>query len=125
MSDSTIILIVVVASVAVLVPIALAFIARNKRTERRRRQAGEIREKAAEQAHEVGQREAHAEQIAAKSRAMRAESEALAAQAENLEHRPHQHRSDAATARSELDSEFQRADKIDPGAPASDTPPAR
>jgi hypothetical protein len=56
---------------------------------------------------------------------VRAESEALAAQAENLEHQAHQHRNDAATARSELDSEFQRADKLDPGASTSDTPPAR
>ncbi|WP_162111490.1 hypothetical protein [Mycolicibacter kumamotonensis] len=70
MSSSTIILIVVVAIVAVLVLIAVAFIARNKRAERRRSQAGAIRDKAAEQAHEVGQREAHAEEIAAKSRAM-------------------------------------------------------
>ena len=98
--------------------------ARKKRTEHRRVQAGDIREKAVEQSHEVGQREALADETAAKARAAKAEAEAMAAHSAGLQHQAQARRTDAATSRSELNREFERADKIDPDSPTSDTPPS-
>lgn len=115
MSASTIILIIVLVIAGVLILAALALTLRNKRTESRRAEAGQIRDKAAEQAHVVGQREAFADEVAARGRAAQAEADAMAAQAASLEHQAQQHRSDAATARSEVHQEYARADKVDPG----------
>lgn len=119
MSPSTIILIIVALAAGILILVALGLTMRNKRTEKRRTEAGVIRDKATEQSHSVAQREALAEEIAAKSRAAQAEAEAMAAQAARLEHQAQQHGSDAATARAELDREYARADKLDPPHPKS------
>ena len=54
MTTNTIVLIVVVAVVAILLIAAIAWVARNKRTQHRRVEAGDIRDKAAEQSHKVG-----------------------------------------------------------------------
>jgi hypothetical protein len=97
-------------------------VGRKKRTEHRRVQAGDIREKAVEQSHEVGQREALADETAAKARAAQAEAEAMAAHAVGLQHQAHTHRTDAATSRSEVNRQFERADKIDPDSDASADP---
>ena len=77
-------------------------------------EAGEIRDKAAKQSHEVGQREALADETAAKARAAQAEAEAEAAHATGLQHQAQIRRSDAATARDDVNQEFDRANKIDP-----------
>ena len=69
MTTSSIVWIVVAVVAAVLLVAAIAWVARKKRTEHRRVQAGDIREKAVEQSHEVGQREALADETAAKARA--------------------------------------------------------
>ncbi len=122
MTTSTIVWIVVVAIAALLLVAAVAWVARKKRTEHRRVQAGDIREKAVEQSHEVGQREALADETEAKARAAQAEAEAMAAHSEGLQHQAQARRTDAATSRSELNGEFERADKIDPDSPTSDTP---
>jgi hypothetical protein len=61
MTTSTIVLIVAVAIAAIVLIAAIAWVARNKRTQHRRVEAGEIRDKAAEQSHKVGQREALAD----------------------------------------------------------------
>ena len=122
MTTSTIVWIVVVVIAAVLLVAAIAWVARKKRTEHRRVQAGDIREKAVEQSHEVGQREALADETAAKARAAQAEAEAMAAHSAGLQHQAQARRSDAATSRSEVNREFERADKIDPDSPTSDTP---
>jgi len=122
MTTSTIIWIVVVVVALSLLVAAIAWVARKKRTEHRRVQAGDIREKAVEQSHEVGQREALADETAAKARAAQAEAEAMAAHSEGLQHQAQARRTDAATSRSELSREFERADKIDPDSPTSDTP---
>ena len=124
MTTSTIVWIVVVAIAAALLIAAIAWVARKKRTEHRRVQAGDIREKAVEQSHEVGQREALADETAAKARAAKAEAEAMAAHSAGLQHQAQARRTDAATSRSELNREFERADKIDPDSPTSDTPPS-
>ncbi|MDT5257949.1 MAG: hypothetical protein QOD10_3029 [Mycobacterium sp.] len=123
MTTSSIVWIVVVVVVAaVLLVAAIAWVARKKRTEHRRVQAGDIREKAVEQSHEVGQREALADETAASARAAQAEAEAMAAHSAGLQHQAQARHTDAATSRSEVDREFERADKIDPDAPTSDTP---
>jgi FtsZ-interacting cell division protein ZipA len=122
MTTSTIVWVVVVVVAAALLVAAIAWMARKKRTEHRRVQAGDIREKAVEQSHEVGQREALADETAAKARVAQAEADAKAAQAAGLQHQAQARRTDAATSRSELNREFERADKIDPDSPTSDTP---
>src|SRR6478752_8119561 len=123
MTTSTIVLIVVVAVVAILLIATIAWVARNKRTQHRRVEAGEIRDKAAEQSHEVGQREALADETAAKGRVAQAEADAKAAHATGLQHQAEVRRSDAATARDDLNQEFERADTIDPNTHANgDTP---
>ena len=121
MTTSTIVLIAAVAVVAVVVIAAIAWVARNKRTQHRRVEAGDIRDKAAEQSHKVGQREALADETAAKARAAQAEADAKAAHATGLEHQAQIRRSDAATARDEVNQEFARANKIDPDTEFDDT----
>jgi FtsZ-interacting cell division protein ZipA len=114
MTTSTIVLIVVVAVVAILLIATIAWVARNKRTQHRRVEAGNIRDKAAEQSHKVGQREALADETAAKGRAAQAEADAKAAHATGLQHQAEMRRTDAATARDEVNQEFERADTMDP-----------
>jgi FtsZ-interacting cell division protein ZipA len=121
MTTSTIVWIVV-AVAAVLLVAAIAWVARKKRTEHRRVQAGDIRDKAVEQSHEVGQREALADETAAKARAAQAEAEAMTAHSAGLQHQAQARHAEAATSRSEVNREFERADKIDPDAQSSDTP---
>ena len=122
MTTSTIVLIVVVALVALLLIAALAWVARKKRTEHRRVEAGDIRDKAVAQSHKVGQREALADETAAKGRAAQAEADAKAAHAKGLQHQAQVRRSDAATARDEVNQEFERANKIDPDSQTPETP---
>jgi hypothetical protein len=119
MTASTIVWIVVVVIAAALLIAAIAWVARKKRTEHHRVQAGALREKAVEQSHKVGQREALADETAAKARAAQAEAEAMAAHAVRLEHQAQARRTDAATSRSEVNRQFERADKIDPDSGAS------
>ena len=121
MTTSTIVWIVVAVIAAALLVAAIAWVARRKRTEHQRVQAGDIRKKADEQSHKVGQREALADETAAKARAAQAEAEAMAARAVGLEHQAQAHRTDAGTSRSELNRQFERADKIDPDSDTSAT----
>jgi FtsZ-interacting cell division protein ZipA len=114
MTTSTIVLIVVIAVAAILAIAAIAWVARNKRTQHRRVEAGDIRDKAADESHRVGQREALADETAAKARVAQAEADAKAAHAAGLQHQAEVRRTDAASARDEVDQEFERADKIDP-----------
>lgn len=114
MTTSTIILIAAVVVVAVLLIAGITWFARNKRTQHHRVEAGDIRDKAAEQSHKVGQREALAEETAAKARGAQAEADAKAAHATGLQHQAQMRSSDAATARDEVNQEFDRANKIDP-----------
>jgi FtsZ-interacting cell division protein ZipA len=114
MTTSTIVLIVVIAVAAILAIAAIAWVARNKRTQHRRVEAGDIRDKATDASHKVGQREAFADETAAKARVAQAEADAKTAHAAGLQHQAQVRRSDAATARDEVNQEFERADKIDP-----------
>ena len=121
MTTSTIILIAAVVVVAIVVIAAIAWVARNKRTQHNRVEAGDIRDRAAEQSHQVGQREALAEETAAKARAAQAEADAKAAHATGLQHQAQMHQSDAATARDGVNEELDRANKIDPDTKYDDT----
>lgn len=121
MTTNTIVLIAVIAVVAILVLGAIAWLARNKRTQHQRVEAGEIREKATEQSHKVGQREALADETAAKARASQAEADANAAHATGLQHQAQIRHSDAASSRDEVNQEFDRANKIDPDTQTEDT----
>jgi FtsZ-interacting cell division protein ZipA len=121
MNTNTIVLIVIVAVAAILLIAAIAWVARNKRTQHHRVEAGDIRDKATEQSHTVGQREALAEETAANARAAQAEADAKAAHATGLQHQAQMRRSDAASARDEVNQEFDRADKIDPDTHSDDT----
>ena len=123
MTTSTIVLIVVIAVAAILAIAAIALVARKKRTEHRRVEAGDIRDKATDESHKVGQREALADETAAKARVAQAEADAKAAHAAGLQHQAHIRRSDATTARDEVNEEFARADKIDPDTPTRDDAP--
>ena len=123
MTTSTIVLIVVIAVAAILAIAAIAWVARNKRTEHRRVEAGDIRDKATDESHKVGQREAFADETAAKARVAQAEADAKTAHAAGLQHQAQVRRNDAATARDEVNQEFERADKIDPDSQTPDDKP--
>ncbi len=123
MTTSTIVLIVVIAVAAILAIAAIAWMARKKRTEHRRVEAGDIRDKATDESHKVGQREAFADETAAKARVAQAEADAKTAHAAGLQHQAQVRRNDAATARDEVNQEFERADKIDPDSQTPDDKP--
>ncbi len=121
MTTNTILLIAVGAVVAILVIAAITVVARNRRTQHHRVEAAEIRGKAEEQSHKVGQREALADETAAKARAAQAEADAKAAHATGLQHQAQIRHSDAAAARDEVNEEFDRANTIDPDIDVDDT----
>ena len=123
MTTSTIVLIVVIAVAAILAIAAIALVAHKKRTEHRRVEAGDIRDKATDESHKVGQREAFADETAAKARVAQAEADAKTAHAAGLQHQAQVRRNDAATARDEVNQEFERADKIDPDSQTPDDKP--
>jgi hypothetical protein len=122
MTTGTIVLIVVVAVVAILLIAAIAWVARNKRNQHRHAEADRIREVAKEETLQVKQREALADETAAKARAAQAEADVKAAQASGLEQQAVAHRGEAATSRDELNQEFERADKMDPASQTPDPP---
>jgi hypothetical protein len=123
MATSTIIMIAFFAVAAVLILVALGVVRRHKRTEHRRSQAGDIREKAAEQSHTVGQREALADETAAQARVAGAEADAKTAHAAGLHHQAQARRSDAAAARDDVNQQYVRADTIDPDSQTHNTTP--
>jgi len=122
MTTSSIVLIVVVAVVAIVLIAALVWVARNKRNQHRHVEAGKIREAAKDETLQVKQREALADETAAKARAAQAEADVKAAQASGLQQQAAVHRTEAATSRDELNQEFERADKMDPASQTPETP---
>jgi hypothetical protein len=120
MATSTLIVIALFAVAAVLLFVVLGVVLRNRRTAHRRVQAGDIRDRATEQSHTVGQREALAEEAAAQARVAQAEGDAKTAHAAGLKHQAQALRSDAATARDDVKTEFERADTIDPDSQTHD-----
>src|ERR1700730_8229410 len=122
MTTSSIVLIVVFAVAALLLIAALAWLARNKRNQHRHVEAGKIREAAKDETLQVKQREALADETAAKARAAQAEADVKAAQASGLQQQDAAHRTEAATSRDQLNEHWDRADKLDPAAQTPETP---
>ncbi|WP_330231722.1 hypothetical protein OHA40_04020 [Nocardia sp. NBC_00508] len=118
---STTILIVIIVVAAVVILLAGVWVLTRKRREHQRVEAQGIRDRAAERQVEVAQREARAEETAARSRAAKAEGEAKAAQAEQLAQQAHMHQSEVADSRTELDKEWERADRVDPDSKSGET----
>jgi FtsZ-interacting cell division protein ZipA len=112
MTTNTIVLIVVVAVVAILLIATIAWVARNKRTQHRRVEAGDIRDKDAEQSHKVGN--AKRSPTRPRPRAAPPKLRPTPRQRTGLQHQAEVRRSDAVTARDEVNQEFERADTIDP-----------
>ncbi|MEV6426327.1 hypothetical protein [Nocardia sp. NPDC051463] len=118
MSTTIVIVIVVIAVVVVLLA---AWLLMRQRREHLRVEAAGIRNRAAEREFEVGEQQARAEEVAARSRAAKAEGEVKAAQAAQLAQQAQVHRSEAADSRTELDKEWERANKVDPDSKSSET----
>jgi hypothetical protein len=79
MTTSSIVLIVLIAVVAILLIATIAWVARNKRNQHRHVEADKIRDRAKEETLQVKQREALADETAAKARAAQAEADVKAA----------------------------------------------
>jgi FtsZ-interacting cell division protein ZipA len=122
MTTTSIVLIVVVAVVAILLIATIAWVARNKRNQHRHVEADKIRDQAKDETLQVKQREALADETAAKSRAAQAEADVKAAQASGLQQQAAAHRSEAATSRDQLNEQWERADKMDPASQTPETP---
>ncbi|MGA9873568.1 MAG: hypothetical protein WBQ44_20800 [Rhodococcus sp. (in: high G+C Gram-positive bacteria)] len=105
---------IVIAVVVVLLIVAIALAVSRKQQAAKRVEANRIREQAAERQTEVEQRQAVADESAAKARRAQADAEAKAAEARKLSLQAETHQGHAATSRDELDSEYERANKIDP-----------
>ncbi|KMO69220.1 hypothetical protein [Mycolicibacterium obuense] len=126
MTTNTIVLIIVVVAIALLVIGAVAWVARDKRDKSRRAEAQRIRGQARDEKRHVTQREAHAEETAAKARAAQAEADIKAAQAKGLQQEAADHHRAASTSRDELRGHLERANDLDPDSPtAADGPASR
>ena len=121
MSTGIIIAIAFLAVAGGTILVALAWVLLNKRKEHRHVEAGKIRDHARQETLQVGQREALAEETAAKARAAQAEAEVKAAQASGLQQRAAAHRSDVASSRHRLNEQFDRADTMDPATRTPET----
>ena len=116
--STTTIAVIVVAAVGLLVFAAvLAWLAHRTRKHQRHNEAENIRGEAAKETLRVRQREALADETAAKARAAQAEADVKAAQASGLQQQAATHRSAAATSRDHLNEQWDRAEKLDPAAP--------
>jgi FtsZ-interacting cell division protein ZipA len=121
MATSTTVLIIVAAVAAVLLIAGLIWVARNSRNRQRHVEADKIREDARHETLLVNKQEALADETAAKARAAQAEADVNAAQASGLQQQAAVHRGEAVTSRDHLNEQWDRADKLDPASPASDT----
>jgi len=117
MSTTTIAVIVVAAVGLLLLAAALVWLAQRTRKHQRHNEAENIRGEAAEETLRVKQREALADETAAKARAAQAEADVKAAQATGLQQQAAAHRSEAATSRDHLNEQWDRAEKLDPATP--------
>jgi uncharacterized protein HemX len=120
MSTTTIAVLVVVALGLLLLAAVLVWLALRTRKHQRHNKAENIRGEAAEETLRVRQREALADETAAMARAAQAEADVKAAQATGLQQQAAAHRSEAATSRNQLNEQWDRAEKLDPGAPTEE-----
>jgi hypothetical protein len=122
MSTNTIAFVVAAAVGLLLLAAVLTWLAQRTRKHQRHNKAENIRGQAAEETLMVRQREALADETAAKARGAQAEADVKAAQATGLQQQAAAHRSEAATSRDHLNEQWDRAEKLDPAAPTDDTP---
>ncbi|MGV8874106.1 MAG: hypothetical protein ACOH2Q_16350, partial [Rhodococcus sp. (in: high G+C Gram-positive bacteria)] len=105
---------IIVAVVAVVLLIGIAVVVSRKSKERKRLEAHGIREEAADQSAIVEERELLARESEAKARRAQAEADVKAAEAEKLAQQAQSHQGVAASSRDEMESQFERANRIDP-----------
>ncbi|MGW9262900.1 hypothetical protein [Gordonia terrae] len=105
---------IIIAVVVVIIILALVLLLMRQQKARRRVQAEEIRQNAAQQVSSVRHREAVAEEADARARQAKAEADAKAAEAKRLQEQARHHQGHAAELRQEVESEFARADRLDP-----------
>jgi hypothetical protein len=122
MSTNTIAVIIVAAIVILLLVAVLVWLAQRTRQHQRHNKAENIRGEAAEETLRVRQREALADETAAKARGAQAEADVKAAQATGLQQQAAAHRSEAATSRDHLNEQWDLAEKLDPAALTDKTP---
>jgi hypothetical protein len=111
---------IIIAVVAVLVIVAVAFVVRSATQRKHRVQADRIREEVREEDQRLQRREAIATETEAKARAAQAEAEAKAAEAARLQNRAATHRVEVDSTREQLDERRQHADSLDPRTKRSD-----
>jgi hypothetical protein len=121
-NTNTIAFVVAAAVGLLLLAAVLAWLAQRTRKHQRHNKAENIRGQAAEETLMVRQREALADETAAKARGAQAEADVKAAQATGLQQQAAAHRSEAAASRDHLNEQWDRAEKLDPAAPTDDTP---
>ncbi len=92
----------------------VAWLARNKAAQNRHIKADTIRDEARQESLHVKQREALADETAARSRAAQAEADIKAAQASGLKQQADARRGEAVSARAQVNEEWERADTMDP-----------
>jgi hypothetical protein len=105
---------IIIAVVAVLVILAIAFLVRGATHRRRAVQADRIREEVREEDQRLQRREAITAETEAKARAAQAEAEAKAAEAARLQDRAASHRVEVDSSREKLDERREHADSLDP-----------
>jgi cytoskeletal protein RodZ len=116
-STTTIAVIVVAAVGLLLLAAVLVWLAQRTRKHQRHNKAQNIRGEAAEETLRIRQRDALADETAAKARAAQAEADVKTAQATGLQQQAAARRSEAATSRDHLNEQWDRAEKLDPAAP--------
>lgn len=121
--NTTNVILIVLAAVAAIVLVALvAWLARNKAAQNRHIKADTIRDEARQESLHVKQREALADETAARSRAAQAEADVKAAQASGLKQQADARRGEAVSARAQVNEEWERADTMDPAVSQDDSP---
>jgi hypothetical protein len=116
--DSSTVIWIVVAVVAVLVVLAVATLlsrkASERKTERHRARAGELREQAAATQEGIRRHQAEADEVEARARAARAEADRKRAEAQQLEADAKEKKAVLHEHVERRDEVLQQADEIDP-----------
>jgi FtsZ-interacting cell division protein ZipA len=112
---------IVIAVVVVLVVLAVAFFAMRRSQSAQRTKSHELRDDAVERGAVVDQREAEAQEVAARAQMAKAEADAKAAEAARLESVAQQQQAHAADSREDVDEQLQQADRLDPDIDTPDT----
>jgi chromosome segregation ATPase len=126
--DSSTVIWIVVAVVAVLVVLAVAMLlgrkASERKTERNRARAGELREQAAATQEGIRRHQAEADEVEARAREARAEADRKRAEAQQLEADAKEKKAVLHEHVERRDEVLQQADEIDPDTRVDDGGPA-